>query len=65
LVKDFLAKNILTTLQHPPYSPKPASADFYLFPRITSALKERRFFDACDVIKNATERMKRLSQNGF
>jgi len=32
LVKDFLAKNNVTTLEHPPYSPDLIRADFYLFP---------------------------------
>ena len=39
LPKDFLAKNNVTTLEHPPYSPDLASADFYLFPGLNSALK--------------------------
>jgi histone-lysine N-methyltransferase SETMAR len=31
LVKDFLAKNNMTTLKHPPYSPDLAPADFTCF----------------------------------
>jgi len=65
LVKDFLAQNNVTTLQHPPYSPDLALADLYLFPRLKSALKGQRLCDATDIIKNATEELKRLSQNGF
>jgi hypothetical protein len=53
LVKDFLAKNIVTTLEHPSYSPDLAQADFYLFPGIQSALKGRCFCDATDIIQNA------------
>jgi len=64
LVKDFLAKGNVTTLEHPPYSPDPDPADYYLFTRLKSALKGRRFCYATD-IKNATEKLKRLSQNGF
>jgi hypothetical protein len=30
-----------------------------------SPLKGRRFYDAPDIIKNATEELKLLSQNGF
>ena len=30
-----------------------------------SVQKERRFFDATDVIKNGAEELKRLSQNDF
>jgi len=40
-------------------------ADVYPFPRLELALKGRRFCDATDIIKNATEELKRLSQNGF
>jgi hypothetical protein len=32
LVKDFLAKNYVETLEHPPYSSDLAAADFYFFP---------------------------------
>ena len=53
------------TLEHPPYSPDFAPADFYLFPWLRSALKGWLFCDATDIIKNTTEELKRLSQNGF
>jgi histone-lysine N-methyltransferase SETMAR len=65
LVKDFLAKSNVTTLKHPPYSPDLTPADFYLFLRLRSAVKGRSFCDAKDIIKNATEELKRLSQYGF
>jgi hypothetical protein len=65
LVKDFLAKNNLAIMQHPPYSPNLAPDDFYPFRRLKSALKERRFCDATDIIKNEMEELKRLSMNGF
>jgi hypothetical protein len=54
LVNDFLAKNNVTTLEHPLYSPV-----CILF---LPALKEWRFCGATDIIKNATEELKRLSQ---
>jgi hypothetical protein len=65
LVKDFLAKNIVSLLQHPPHSFDLAPDDFYLFPGLKSALKGQSFYDATDIIKNATVELKRLSQNGF
>jgi transposase len=64
LVKDFLAKNNVTRLQPPPYPPDPAPADFCVFPPLKSALNGWRFCYATE-IKNATEELKRLSQNGF
>ena len=42
-----------------------ASADFYLFSRLKSALNGWRVFDATDIIKNATEELIRYSQNGY
>jgi len=65
LVKNFLTKNNVTTLEHSPYSPDLSSADVYLFSRLNSSLKGRRFCDAADIIKNEKEELKRLSQNGF
>jgi len=60
LVKDFLAKDNVTTPEHPPYSPDLDPAEFYLFTRLKSTLKGRRFNDATD-IKNATVKLKNLS----
>jgi hypothetical protein len=65
LVKDYLAKNKVTTLEHIPYSSDLAPDDCYLFPRLKSALKGWSFCDATDIIQNATEELKRLSQNGL
>jgi hypothetical protein len=67
LVKNFLAKNNVPTLKHPPPPNFPGLAppDFYLFPRLKSALQEQHFCDATDIIKNVMEKLKRLSENGF
>jgi histone-lysine N-methyltransferase SETMAR len=65
LVKDFLAKNSVTTLKSPPYYPDLSPTDFYLFPPLKSLLKRRRFCDATDVIKNAKKQLIMLSQNDF
>jgi len=54
LVIDFLAKNNVATLEHTLYSPV---CSLFL-----PALKGRRFCDATDILKNATEELKRLSQ---
>jgi len=42
LVKDFFAENNVTTLDHSPYPPDLAPADFYLFPLLKSGLKKWR-----------------------
>jgi hypothetical protein len=66
LVNDFLAKNNVTTLEHPPNSTDLAVADtyLYLFPRLKSALKGG-CLDAADFNENAIEELKRLSQSYF
>jgi transposase len=60
LVKDFLAKKNVTIMGHSPYSPDLATAEFYLFTQLKPVLKARGFCDATDIIKNATEELKRL-----
>jgi len=64
-VGEFLAKNHVTTLEHPTYSPDLVTADFYLFTRMKTEWKRWRPCDATDIIKNATEELKRISHNGF
>ena len=63
-VKDFLANNIVTTLEHLPYSPDLPKAGREsmgdVFPWLKSALKGRRFYDAPDVIMNRKEELKSL-----
>jgi hypothetical protein len=62
LVKYFSAKSNVTTLAYTPYSSDLAQADFYLFPQLKSALNGRCFCGATDIIKNATEELKRFSK---
>jgi len=64
-VKDLLAKKSVTTLEHLPHSPDPVAAECYMFNQLKSVLKRRHFRDATVIIKNATEELKRLSQNGL
>jgi hypothetical protein len=68
LVKDFLGKNNVTKLiilQHTPFFTGLAPDEYYLFLRLKSPLKGRRFCDAADAVKNAKEGLKRLLQNRF
>jgi hypothetical protein len=63
-VQDFSAKNNVDYIKASHIIPDLAAANFYLFPRLKSASMRRRFC-AADIINNATEELKRLSQNGF
>jgi transposase len=47
LVLDVLAKHHITQFCQPPYSPDLAPCDFWLFPKLKSMLKGRRFVK-CD-----------------
>ncbi|PNF42617.1 hypothetical protein B7P43_G01293 [Cryptotermes secundus] len=43
IVREFLAKNKMAVVPHPPYSPDLAPCDFFLFPKMKIKLKGRRF----------------------
>jgi hypothetical protein len=64
-VKNLLPKDNMTTAQNPTFPSGQAAADFYLHPRLKSALKGGRSCDPTAIIKNVTEELKRLSQNVF
>jgi hypothetical protein len=64
LVTEFLAKNKLITLEHPPYSPDLSPANFYLLPRTQSEMKRRRFCDITRIIKKEMKELKKFSQYG-
>jgi len=53
-VSQFLAKNNMTMIPHPPYSPDLAPCDFFLFPKLKLRMKGRRF--------NTTEEIQEESQ---
>jgi hypothetical protein len=59
LFKDFLAKDNVTTKENL------APTVFYLFPVFQSALNGRSFYDATDIIKNATGELNRLLKTDF
>ena len=42
-VRQFLAQKMAAVLDHPPYSPDLAPADFFLFPRSKAAMKGASF----------------------
>ena len=57
LVPQFLAKHGVPQVGQPSYSPDMAPCDFFLFPKIKSQLKGRRFQDVDDIQKNATKEL--------
>jgi histone-lysine N-methyltransferase SETMAR len=62
-VKTFLTKHMIIVLEHPSYSPDLAPCDFFLFPKIKSALKGTRF-ESVDAVKaKATVLVNKLSED--
>jgi hypothetical protein len=64
-VKQFLTKNSMTQLLHPPYSPDLALCDFFLFPRMKNVLKGQRFADLEEVKKKTMEALKGITLQEF
>jgi transposase len=65
LVRDFLAKHATTVLPQPPYYPDLAPADFFLFPKLKSTLKGRRF-ESIEAIKtNSLEHFRSIPKTAF
>jgi hypothetical protein len=61
-IKTFLAKYKIPVLEHPSYSPDPALCDFFISPKIKSALIGTRFKSRDAVKAKVMEAMKKLSQ---
>jgi histone-lysine N-methyltransferase SETMAR len=51
VVKQFLSQRKVTVLDHPPYSPDLAPANYFLFPKVKSHLKGRLFDSISDIQK--------------
>jgi hypothetical protein len=64
-VKNFLAKNSITELEHPSCSPDLALNDCCLFPKTNSSLKGRTFQDTEDIQENVTMALKAIPQQEF
>ena len=65
LVRSFLAKNETTVVPQPPYSPDMAPADFFLFPKLKSTLKWRRFNTIDESQKNSTNESFAIPKEAF
>jgi len=64
-VCEFLAKNSITKMDHPPYSPALAPCDFWLFPKLKNALKGQRFVDLSDIQRNVKTLVRGILENDF
>jgi transposase len=65
LVRNFLAKNETTVVPQPPYSPDLAPADFFLFPKLKSALKGRHFNTFDEIQKKSKQGLFAIPKEAF
>ena len=54
LMQSVLAKHQITQVTQPPYSPDLAPCDFWLFPKLKSPLKGKRFQTIDEIRENTT-----------
>jgi histone-lysine N-methyltransferase SETMAR len=61
----FLIRKQVTVLHHPSYSPDLTPADFFLFPKLKSQLKGKRFQDISIMQANVTEQIRSILKDLF
>ena len=65
LFREFLMKHEMIVVPPPPYSPDLAPADFFLFPKLISSLKGRRFQTVEEIEENSIRDLRAIPQNTF
>ncbi|KOC70831.1 hypothetical protein WH47_02097, partial [Habropoda laboriosa] len=64
-VTTFSAKKGVSLLNHPPYSPDFAPADFFLFPRLKLKLKGKRFQSVLDIQQSVARQLNEIKAEQF
>ena len=64
-VRRFLAQKQVPVLNHPPYSPDLAPADYFLFPKLKLHLKGTKFETIEDIHKVVTDELKEIPYESF
>ena len=65
IVKQFLVQRKVTVLDHHPYSPDLASANYFLFPKVKSHLKGRLFDSISDIQTAMTNTLNTTAKDSF
>ena len=63
IVKQFLAQRKVTVLDHPPYLPDLAPADYFLFSKVKSHLKGHLFNSISDIQTAVTSTLNTIAKN--
>jgi hypothetical protein len=61
----FLAQHGVPVLNHPPYSPDPVPADFFLFPHLKSIMKGTHFADMAAIQECVTAVLRLIPKEAF
>jgi hypothetical protein len=64
-VREFLVNKSIMKFDHPPYSSDFSPCDFWLFPKLKTALKSHRFSDIADIQGHATTILQSISEEEF
>jgi len=65
LIRSYLEQHQTYVVPHPPYCPDLAPADFFLFLKLTTALKGRRFQTIEEIQENATRELRAITESAF
>ena len=65
LIRSYLAKHQTSVVPHPPCSPDLASAEFFLFPKLKTTLKGRRFQTTGEIQENAIRELRAITESAF
>jgi len=65
LIRSYVAKRQTSTVPHPPYSPDLAPADFFLFSKLKTTLKVRRFQTIEEIQENAVRELRAITESAF
>jgi hypothetical protein len=65
IVCEFLACNLITVMDHPPYSPNLAPCDFFFFPKCKLVLCGRHLGDMATITAESTMLLKGLKEEDF
>jgi len=65
LIRSYLADHQTSVVPHPPYSPDLAQADFFLFPKLKTILKGRRFQTIEEIQENSIRELRAITESAF
>ena len=65
LIQSYLAKNSTPLVRHPPYSPDMAPCDFWLFPKLKTTLKGKRFESREEIMRKTTAELYSIPLKSF